>query len=83
MNADIAKMKLAGKLVGQGVEFWPNGEPSDLWGKVTRMVSSTEVEIEGPFNRKDFAPIAHLVPLGYAKQLAFLADQAAERAAQQ
>lgn len=77
MNADIAKMKLGGFLVGAGVEFWPNGEQSDMWGVVERVVGS-EVEIRGPFNRLDRAPIAHLVPLGYAKQLAFLAESSAQ-----
>lgn len=77
MNADIAKELAAGNLVGMGVEFWPNGEQSDMWGIVERVVGG-EVEIRGPFNRLDWAPIAHLVPGGYAKHLEFLAEQAAQ-----
>lgn len=77
MNADIAKMKLTGDLVGAGVEVWIDGEPTDMWGNVTRLLGNHEVEILGPYNRREYASIHNLVPGGYAKHLEFLAEQAA------
>lgn len=78
MNADIAKMKFGGSLVGAGVEVWMDGEPTEMWGTVTRLLGNHEVEILGPRNRREYANLKHLVPLGYAKQLAFLAESAAQ-----
>lgn len=78
MNADIAKMKLSGNLVGAGVEVWIDGAPTDMWGTVERLLGNHEVEILGPRNRREYASLKHLVPLGYAKQLAFIAESAAQ-----
>lgn len=81
MNADIAKMKAGGHLVGAAVEVWIDGQQTDMWGNVTRLLGNNEVEIMGPGNRRDYAALKHLVPGGYAKQQAFLAEVAAEKAA--
>lgn len=78
MNADIAKMKLAGNLMGAGVEVWIDGAPTEIWGTVARLLGNHEVEILGPRNRREYAALRNLVPLGYAKQLAFLAESAAQ-----